>query len=210
MSTRKKYQNYKDYSKDDYIKEINNKPTSRDRKYMIKQLKPVFEYFNKNGNIEIKNFCGIFKVYGLKSEDVKKFILEIKNQIETKEDIPKIDWLKSRELNKSNFNDKNAILTRLAHEYKDFIINILNLFLTNNYNNFYVKENLIKSFNNLMNKNTKTNNKTVTNSPIIQQQQQQPKPEAAAEPIYNYENNDLYLQYFEQSDESFEENMNYS
>lgn len=93
---------------------------SRDRLYMIKMLKPCFEYFDNHEIIMYQNLSDTLKKFGFRTDNIKNFILGFQDFINShylERNISPINWIVSRTVKKANFEEKNIILNRLAIEY---------------------------------------------------------------------------------------------
>lgn len=121
---------------DNANEEIQKLTLKKDRIYMMKMLKPTIDYLQQCGIIEYQNFIETLKKYNFKTNDIKDFIIEFQifiNSFEKKQKVPKIDWIRHRELKKANFGEKNIILNRLSYEYPNEILYFLRIFLFNKF-----------------------------------------------------------------------------
>lgn len=93
---------------------------NRDRLYMIKMLKPCFEYFDRHEITNYQNLSETLKKFGFRTDNIKNLILGFQvfiNSLYLERNISPIDWIVSRTVKKANFEEKNIILNRLAFEY---------------------------------------------------------------------------------------------
>lgn len=198
ISPKKEYHNYKISSIEEYSQEFNNGPVTRDRMYMIKIMKPSLEYLKKNGISDSQDFATVFRNYGFKSTEISDFVLFFLEKIK-KTDKSITKWIKTRELKKSNAQEKNILITRLTHEYRNFVYDFMPDFKSHtklsqkHYNDFMTKIGKLIE-NNPINK---INNNAVfsINKPIEIHQA-----EAEAETI---ETSDTYFSYFNEQDDIY-------
>lgn len=98
----------------------NKQEMSRDRLYMIKMLKPCFEYFDQHEITNYQNLSETLKKFGFRTDNIKNLILGFQvfiNAHYLERNISPIDWIVSRTVKKANFEEKNIIMNRLAFEY---------------------------------------------------------------------------------------------
>ncbi|KAK8842014.1 hypothetical protein M9Y10_026229 [Tritrichomonas musculus] len=143
---RKEYNSHKIGFGGGVIEEYHNYPSLKDRVYMFDQFKPHLDYLIKNNIKEFQDFIQFFRNKGLKAKDFVKMIKSFQKYINTKhqDQFHPIYFLKPRELEKSNFGEKNIIINRIAHEYfEDFPI-FLQHFLHKKYQTIPNHENIIQ------------------------------------------------------------------
>lgn len=127
---KKPYRSYKLPNNFESFNDLSSKEAANmDRRYMNKFIKPIVDYLCGENILEYQNFTELFKKYKLKSEDIIKFINSFEYFINSQRNQKKINWLKVREIRKSNFCEKNIIINRLVHEYHDDIY----LFISNHF-----------------------------------------------------------------------------
>ena len=114
---------------------VDNGTANLDRFYMNQLIKPCVDYLNQNGIKNLQDFTRLFKKYKLKSDDIIKFIKNFQIYIKTRIPNTEFNWIRSRELIKSNFDEKNIIINRFALEYYDFFILFVSSYFSYNYPN---------------------------------------------------------------------------
>ena len=137
---KKNYQNYKFNTFQQAIDEISKEPLKKDRIYMANMLRPNIEYLQKFGINECLNFIEIMKKHKFGTNDIRDFIKNFQlfiNSINEKKNIPKIDWIRERELSKANSSEKNVILNRLSHEYPNEMIYFMQRYALNSCNHMF-------------------------------------------------------------------------
>lgn len=145
----KQYNNYRFNTRIEAFAELHRGPPNKDRMYMHQMLKPVVEYLERCGVSEYQDFVTIFKEHNFKMNDIKNFIAGFKKFINSQNDnlnINKIDWIKDRELSKSNFGEKNLLLNKLAFQYQKEILIYTRQLIQNQDTNIINKEIFIPKF----------------------------------------------------------------
>ena len=131
--TRKSYNSYKfDNCLESFI-DNQNSSTNMDRYYMAQQIKPNATFLLKKGLTKFEDFAQLFKKYKLKNEVIINFIKSFEHFVNAGPSDKKIYWIRTRELKKANFNEKNIILTRLVVEYYDIFLPFLSNYIYYNY-----------------------------------------------------------------------------
>lgn len=139
---KKSYQSYKFKNRNELQEVFQKSYQTLDRHYQLKMMNPIVQYLDQNGIHEYEDFILLLKNNGFRSCDIHKLIDDFQVYINASKSINnKINWIKHRELQKSNAGEKNIILNRLAIEFPNEI-----LFFTNDY--------LIRNFPSKTNKNT--------------------------------------------------------
>lgn len=140
----KVYQSHMHNSRLGFINDFENAKLNKDRFYMGEMIKPTIRILDNSGVTNYQDFYQLFKRRGLKSKDIIYLINEFKEWNNKQEQIRKIDWIKKRELNKSNCGEKNIILNRLASEYPErftnFIHSYINMMVPSSNNEIFISE----------------------------------------------------------------------
>lgn len=124
------YQSHKFNNRCEYIIDFQKEASTKDRFYMGKMITPTITALDNSGVTNYQNFYQLFKRIGIKSKEIIVIINEFKDYINSFEQNQKINWIKPRELNKSNYGEKNIILNRLALEYPRELINFIYSYLS--------------------------------------------------------------------------------
>ena len=127
---------YKSYKFDNRLKSFVNlqaPTTSMDRYYMDQLIQPCIDFLLKEGLTEYEDFARLFKRYKLKNEDIINFIKSFEYFINSSPNEKKIFWIRTRELKKANFSEKNIIITRLIVEYYDSFISFFSNYIITNF-----------------------------------------------------------------------------
>ena len=125
ISMKKEYQSHIYNSRYEIINDFQKETSKKERIYMAEMIKPAIAILDNSGITKYQNFYMFFKKVGLKSKDIINIINEFKNYINLIKNNQKIDWIKQRELNKTNRSEKNIIFNRLALEYPNELINFI-------------------------------------------------------------------------------------
>lgn len=126
---RNSYNSYRSKSDGIYeFPELNRPAHNKDRYYMSKDIIPILIYLNQNNVIQ-KDFCELLKKkYRLRAQDLFKLIDGFQDYINniSQNDII---FIRSRQLRKSNFMEKNIVLNKIAFDYSSDFLH----FVENNY-----------------------------------------------------------------------------
>lgn len=133
-------------TRDEFIMEFQKENISKDRYYMAEMIKPNILFLDHYGISNYQNFYQLLHSYNFKSNDINEMITEFKDYINSYNLNCQIEWIKKRELKKSNNGEKNVILNRLAVEYSNEIIDFILYFASKKLNNCSNIEILVKEF----------------------------------------------------------------
>lgn len=136
---KRSYESHMFKSQHDLMLEFQKDGGTKDRKNMGKMMKPALNYLDQNGITKQQNFYQNLHTFGLKANDINEMIYEFKDSINSYmqklnyDEKIIIDWIKKRELKKSNFCEKNIVMNRLAAEYPQEFIVFINNYLLRKY-----------------------------------------------------------------------------
>ena len=144
---KKNYQSHRTCSRNHICMEIQQGTYNKDRYYMLRMLRQCVEYLDQYHIYEYQNFSDEFKNAGFKTDNIKDYITEFKDFINSqsqnsKDKIPDLKWINKRSVTKANYVEKNIVLNRLAHEYSDRFLFFTRIFVQKhfqgtNYELFY-------------------------------------------------------------------------
>ena len=131
FAKRKKYQSYINKNRFEIISEFYDSSLPKDRMYMVDMMKPIIISLDQYGITEYQDFCEILHISGLKATEMNELISEFIRFINSNDQYNKINWIKKRELRKSNNGIKNIIFNRLAVEYPNELFYFFNTYISN-------------------------------------------------------------------------------
>ena len=123
------YQSHMFNSRREFIFDFEKEGSTKDRFYMAEMIKPTIAILDNYGVTNYQNFNYLFKKAGFKAKEIILIINEFIKYINSNEQTSKINWIKKRELIKSNFGEKNIIFNRLALEYPNKLIDFIYFYL---------------------------------------------------------------------------------
>ena len=133
VMTRKTYNSYKYGNYLESFIDCHDNSVNTDRYYMAQQIKPNVDFLLRKGLTKFEDFAQLFKKYKLKNEVIIAFIKSFEYFVNAGPYDKKIYWIRTRELKKANFNEKNIILTRLVVEYYDLFLPFFSNYIYYNY-----------------------------------------------------------------------------
>ena len=138
------YQSHMFNSRREFIFDFEKEGSTKDRFYMAEMIKPTIAILDNYGVTNYQNFNYLFKKAGFKAKEIILIINEFIKYINSNEQTSKINWIKKRELIKSNFGEKNIIFNRLALEYPNELVNFIYFYLIRKFpfsdNNVFISE----------------------------------------------------------------------
>lgn len=143
---KKSYQSHIYKTRDEFVMEFQKENISKDRFYMAEMIKPIILFLDHFGICNYQNFYQLLHSYNFKSNDINEMIEEFRDYINTYKVNCQIEWIKKRELKKSNYGEKNIILNRLAIEYPNEIIDFILYFASKKLKNCSNIEILVNEF----------------------------------------------------------------
>lgn len=125
LEEKKKYNSYRGNAGEPYSFPIGSEYINKDRYYMYIDMKPNLDVLKQNGIHEYENFYNLFRKNKLKSKKIKELIDEITKYLNANYNNKEILFLKDRQLKKSNSEEANIVLNRIACEYPEDLINFV-------------------------------------------------------------------------------------
>lgn len=143
---KKAYQSHTFKTRNELLTEFQKGYVKKDRFYMAEMMKPIIIYLDKFGVKNYQDFYHLMHNYGFRSNDFTDMITEFKDFINSINTNSKIEWIKKRELKKSNYCEKNIILNRLVVEYQHEMIEFFKIYAFKKMNGSINAELLLNDF----------------------------------------------------------------
>lgn len=159
MSKSKNREHMEIRNRDDFSKISQKCINNKDQKEMVDQLNPIIAYLDQNNIEHYHNFYARFEREGFKSDNVRELIEIVICKL-GKEN----DFLKNREIKKSNKYVKNILILRLMHEFQDVFINETKRYIINKNINIESMQNLIDGLEYLINKTRRESSRRTINN----------------------------------------------
>lgn len=125
LKEKKRYNSYRGNAGEPYSFPIGSEYIKKDRYYMYIDMKPNLDVLKQNGIHEYENFYNLLHKSKLKSKNIKELIDEITKYLNANYNNKEILFLKDRQLKKSNSEEANIVLNRIACEYPEDLINFV-------------------------------------------------------------------------------------
>lgn len=121
----KKYKSYRTKNDGSYCFPVESEQFNKDRYYMCRELKPHINFLEQNGIKNHENFLRLLHNFRFKANDIRKLIKGMTKHLNAANADKNIVFMKKRQLKKTNSEEKNIILNRIACEYPDDLVNFV-------------------------------------------------------------------------------------
>lgn len=155
---KKHYHSHKFNNTEESFIKLNKGPPTVDRRIMTSQLVPIYKYLDLHGIKQYEKISQYIHSIGLKRTNEIELIVKLQDYI-------KYEFIKERELNKSNSCERNMVWNRIVLEYSTQTLEFVNSYLIKYHPEIKNKDEIISNlkvkFEDLKNQD-KIGNKTCT------------------------------------------------